>query len=121
MSDFPREIFSNLLPLSAPNEKPDLCKIGNDIHKVITKSIRPTGYKQRVRRQHIELKPDARYRQGEVAAVLNVGYDTAGRRMLQMKSCVDEGTKTRRYKRGKRLLTVTGRDILARLRNKTVN
>ncbi len=43
-----------------------------------------------------------RYTPSEVAALLNVSYDTAVRRMQRMKGCVDMGTQTKRYKRGKR-------------------
>jgi hypothetical protein len=120
MSDFSNKIFPNLLPLSMPKGKSDLRKIGNEIHHIIVEGTRRAGYKQRVRKQIVELKSDRRYRPAEVAALLQVSYDTACRKMEKMTGCVDMGTKTKRYKRGKRMLTVSGKEIVAYLRSKTL-
>ena len=77
------------------------------------------SFKQRARKQKVELKPDKLYAPGEVAALLNVSYDTAVRRMQSMKGCVDMGTQTKRYKRGKKLLRISGKNLVAFLRAKT--
>jgi Fic family protein len=77
------------------------------------------SFKQRARKQIVELNPDKLYTPSEVAALLNVSYDTAVRRMLTMKGCVDMGTQTKRYKRGKRLLRINGKHLVAYIRSKT--
>ena len=77
------------------------------------------SFKQRARKQTVELKPDKLYTPSEVAALLNVSYDTAVRRMQSMKGCVDMGTQTKRYKRGKKLLRISGKNLIAFLRAKT--
>ena len=51
----------------------DLRKVGKDICE--------RSLKQRARKQTVELKPDKLYTPSEVAALLNVSYDTAVRRM----------------------------------------
>lgn len=78
------------------------------------------GYKQLVRNQRVKIEPEQNYSPGEVAAALNVSYDTALRRMLRMKGVVDLGTPTRRYKRGKKKLRIRGKKLLAFLETKTV-
>jgi hypothetical protein len=40
--------------------------------------------------------------------------------MKKMKGTVDMGTQTKRYKRGIKLLVISGRNIQAYLRNKTI-
>ena len=120
MSDFQSQNSFNLSSLSTPKGRPDLRRIGIHIHELITPGSPRIGYKERIRRQTVELKPDKRYRQGQVAAILNESYDTAGRRMLKMKGCVDLGSKPRRYKRGKRMLVISGKDLLAYLRSKAL-
>jgi hypothetical protein len=99
--------------------KPDLHKVGKDIYELITHPHRSRGFKQRARKQTVELKPDKLYTPSEVAALLNVSYDTAVRRMQKMKGCVDMGTQTKRYKRGKKLLRISGKNLVAFLRCKT--
>ena len=99
--------------------KPDLHKVGKDIYELIRHPRRSRSFKQRARKQTVELKPDHFYTPGEVAALLNVSYDTAVRRMLTMKGCVDMGTQTKRYKRGKRMLRISGKNLIAFLRGKT--
>jgi hypothetical protein len=98
--------------------KIDLRKVGKDIYELLTHPGR-RSFNQRARKQIVELKPDKRYTPSEVAALLNVSYDTAVRRMLTMKGCVDMGTQTKRYKRGKRLLRISGKHLVAYLRSKT--
>lgn len=78
------------------------------------------GYKQRVRNQKVKIEPEHNYSPGEVAAVLNLSYDSALRRMHKMKGVADFGTPTRRYKRGKKKLRISGRNLLAYLKTKTV-
>jgi hypothetical protein len=73
-----------------------------------------------VRNQSVKIEPEQYYSPGQVAAVLNLSYDTALRRMLKMKGVVDFGTPTRRYKRGKKKLRISGKNLLASLRTKTV-
>jgi hypothetical protein len=98
--------------------KIDLRKVGKDIYELLTYPGR-RGFKHRARKQTVELKPDKLYSPSEVAALLNVSYDTASRRMQTMKGCVDMGTQTKRYKRGKKLLRVSGKHLIAFLRAKT--
>jgi hypothetical protein len=78
------------------------------------------GYKQLVRSQRVKIEPEQTYSPGEVAAALNLSYDSALRRMQKMKGVVDLGTPTRRYKRGKKKLRISGKNLLAFLRSKTV-
>ena len=98
--------------------KIDLRKVGKDIYELLTYPGR-RSFKQRARKQTVELKPDKLYTPSEVAALLNVSYDTAVRRMRSMKGCVDMGTQTKRYKRGKKLLRISGKNLVAFLRGKT--
>ena len=98
--------------------KPDLHKVGKNIYELLTYPGR-RSFKQRARKQTVELKPEKLYTPSEVAALLNVSYDTAVRRMQSMKGCVDMGTQTKRYKRGKKLLRISGKNLVAFLRGKT--
>ena len=97
--------------------KIDLRKVGKDIYELLTYPGR-RSFKQRARKQSVELKPDKLYTPSEVAALLNVSYDAAVRRMQSMKGCVDMGTQTKRYKRGKKLLRISGKHLVAYLRSK---
>ncbi len=90
-----------------------------DASEVLTRENRH-GYKQLVRNQKVKIEPEQNYSPGEVAAALNLSYDSALRRMHKMKGVVDLGTPTRRYKRGKKKLRISGRNLLAYLRTKTV-
>ena len=108
-----------LPPVTAQaSAKIDLRKVGKDIYELITHPGR-RSFKQRVRKQTVELKPDKLYTPSEIAALLNVSYDTAVHRMQRMKGCVDMGTPTKRYKRGKKLLRISGKHLVAYLRGKT--
>jgi len=100
------------------SDKIDLRKVGKDIYELLTYPGRGS-FKQRARKQTVELKPDKLYTPSEVAALLNVSYDTAVRRMQSMKGCVDMGTQTKRYKRDKKLLRISGKNLVAFLRAKS--
>jgi hypothetical protein len=92
-------------------------------HKDASEALSPEnrrGYKQLVRNQRVKIEPEHNYSPAEVAAALNLSYDSALRRMQKMKGVVDLGTPTRRYKRGKKKLRISGRNLLAYLRTKTV-
>jgi hypothetical protein len=91
-----------------------------DASEVLTSEGR-RGYKQLVRIQKVEIEPEQNYSPGQVAAALNLSYDAALRRMLKMKGVVDFGTPTRRYKRGKRKLRISGKNLLTFIRSKTMN
>jgi hypothetical protein len=109
------------MPLSTnfdQGSKPDLRKVGRDIYEWLT-NTGSRGYKQRMRKQTIKIEPEQNYAPSEVAAVLNVSYDAASRYMQKMKGVVDLGTPTRRYKRGKKKLRISGKNLLAFLRSKT--
>jgi hypothetical protein len=97
------------------------CYVGDhkDTSEVLTREGR-RGYKQLVRNQRVKIEPEQNYSPGEVAAALNLSYDSALRRMQKMKGVVDFGTPTRRYKRGKKKLRISGKNLLAFLRTKTV-
>lgn len=98
--------------------KPDLRKVGKYIHELLNGTGRH-GYKQRLRKQSIKIEPERNYSPGEVAAILNVSYDAASRLMLKMAGVVDLGTPTRRYKRGKRKLRITGTNLIKYVKSKT--
>ncbi|MGA9063456.1 MAG: hypothetical protein WB341_17565 [Terracidiphilus sp.] len=123
MSIFSPDKILNLhsMPLSIDfpqGRKPDLRKVGRDIYEVLTNTGRH-GYKQRMRKRTIKIEPERNYAPSEVAAILNVSYDAASRLMQKMKGVVDLGTPTRRYKRGKKKLRISGKNLLAFLRSKT--
>jgi hypothetical protein len=90
-----------------------------DTSEVLTSKGRH-GYKQQVRKQTVEIEQEKYYSPGQVAAALNVSYDAALRKMLKMKGVVDLGTPTRRYKQGKKKLRISGKNLLAFLRSKTL-
>jgi hypothetical protein len=109
------------MPLSAnlpPDRKPDLRKVGRDIYELLT-NTGSLGYKQRMRKRTIKIEPEQNYAPSEVAAILNLSYDAASRLMQKMKGVVDLGTPTRRYKRGKKKLRISGKNLLTFLRNKS--
>jgi hypothetical protein len=114
------EIGIPILPPLTPQEraKIDLRKVGKDIYEVITYPGR-RSFKQRARKRTVEFKPDKLYTPSELAALLNVSYDTAVRRMQRMNGCVDMGTQTKRYKRGKKLLRISGKHLVSYLKSKT--
>jgi hypothetical protein len=118
----PNQILSKcMLPLDVDfpqGRKPDLHKVGRDIYEVLTNTGRH-GYKQRMRNRRFKTEPEQNYAPSEVAAILNVSYDASLRLMQKMKGVVDLGTPTRRYKRGKRKLRISGRNLSAFIRNKT--
>jgi len=123
MSIFSPDKILNLhsIPLSIDyhqGRKPDLRKVGRDIYEVLTNTGR-LGYKQRMRKRTIKIEPEQNYAPSEVAAILNVSYDAASRLMQKMKGVVDLGTPTRRFKRGKKKLRISGKNLLAFLRSKT--
>jgi hypothetical protein len=97
------------------------CYVGDhkDTSEVLTSEGR-RGYKQLVRNQRVKIEPEQNYSPGQVAAALNLSYDSALRRMQKMKGVVDYGTPTRRYKRGKRKLRISGKNLLAFVRTKTI-
>jgi hypothetical protein len=118
----PNQILSKcLLPLNVDfpqGRKPDLHMVGRDIYEVLTNTGRH-GYKQRMRKRTIEIKPERNYAPSEVAAILNESYDAALRHMLKMKGVVDLGTPTRRYKRGKKKLRISSKNLSAFISSKT--
>ena len=104
---------------SSEHRRPDLHKIGKDIYELLT-CTGSRGYKQRARKQAVQFKADdTMYEPKQVAAILNVSYDAAIGLMQKMKGVVDFGTPTRRYKRGKKKLRISGKNLLAFLRSKT--
>jgi hypothetical protein len=118
----PNKILSRcLLPLDVDfhqGRKPDLHEVGRDIYEVLTNTGRH-GYKHRMRKRTIKIEPERNYAPSEVAAILNESYDAALRHMEKMKGVVDLGTPTRRYKRGKKKLRVSGKNLSAFIRSKT--
>jgi hypothetical protein len=73
-----------------------------------------------VRNQRVKIEPERNYSPWQVAAALDLSYGSALRRMQKMRGVVDLGTPTRRYKRGKKKLRISGKNLLAYLRTKTV-
>lgn len=97
------------------------CNVGD--HKDTSEALSrkgQRGYKQLVRSQTVKIEPEQNYCPGQVAAALNLSYDSALRRMQKMKGVADFGTPTRRYKRRKRKLRISGRNLLAYIRTNTV-
>ena len=70
------------------------CYVGDqkDTSEVLTSEGR-LGYKQQVRNQRVKIDPEQNYDPGQVAAALNLSYDTALRRMQKMKGVVDSSTR----------------------------
>jgi hypothetical protein len=99
------------------HSRPDLRKVDKGIYELLTTGGRD-GYKQRMRKRTIKIESDKNYPPSDVAAILNVSYDAALRYMQKMKGVVDLGTPTRRYKRGKKRLRVSGKNLLAFIRGK---
>ena len=58
------------------------------------------------------------YTPAEVAHILAVSYDTAVRRMRNMKGCIDLGSKERMHKRPKAKLRISGKHLQAYLQNR---
>lgn len=103
---------------SSEHRKPDLHKVGKDIYELLS-GTGSAGYKQRARKQAVQFNADdTMYEPKQVAAILNVSYDAALRLMEKMKGVVDLGTPTRRYKRGKKKLRISGKNLLKFLRSK---
>jgi hypothetical protein len=100
------------------HQRLNLRKVRKDIYELLTTTGRD-GYKQRMRKRTIKIEPEQNYAPSDVAAILNVSYDAALRYMQKMKGVVDLGTPTRRYKRGKRKLRISGKNLIAFLRGKT--
>jgi hypothetical protein len=118
----PNQILGKcFLPLDVDfpqGRKPDLWEVGRDIYEVLTNTGRH-GYKHRMRKRALKIEPEQNYAPGEVAAILNVSYDAALRQMQKMKGVVDLGTPTRRYKRGKKKLRISGKNLSAFIGCKT--
>jgi len=113
------EIFGMPLGINSHQGcKPDLRKIGKDIYELLT-GTGSQGFKQRARTQTVKIEPERNYAASEVAAALNLSYDAALRLMGKMKGVVDFGTPTRRYKRGKKKLRISGKNLMVFLRSKT--
>jgi hypothetical protein len=98
--------------------KLDLRKVRREIYELLTHTGRH-GDKQRMRKRTLKIVPEQNYAPSEVAAILDVGYDAAPRLTQKMKSMVDLGTPTRRYKRGKKKLRISGKNLLAFLKTET--
>lgn len=76
------------------------------------------NWKAQARGKQVQVEPNRNYTPSEVAAILNVSYDTALRQMQKMKHVVDLGTQTRRYKRGKKMLRISGKHLVSFIQNK---
>jgi hypothetical protein len=93
----------------------DMSTVGEELFRLLN----PAPYKRRQRERTIRIEPDKHYSPSDVAAILNISYDSAGRLMQKIKGTIDLGTPTRRYKRGKKKLRVSGKNLMAFLRTKT--
>lgn len=79
----------------------------------------PTEWKHRARKIKLPpLDPHHQYSPAEVASLLNLSYDTAVRRMKDMKGCVDHGSKEKTHKRPKAKLRISGKHLQTYLRNR---
>jgi hypothetical protein len=66
-----------------------------------------------------KFRTSAKLRGERGAAILNVSYVAALRLMQKMKGVIDLGAPTRRYKRDKKKLRISGKSLMAFLRSKT--
>jgi len=83
---------------------------------------RKPGWKANVRAIPVPvLEPHRNYSVVEVAAILGLKYDTALRRITTQMRFQDHGTKETRFKRPKRKLTVSGKDLAEYIRKHTVD
>ena len=83
---------------------------------------RKPGWKAKVKARAVSgVEPHKYYSPADVAAILNVSYDTSIRRMLEMPGVVDFGTQESRFKRPKRKLRISGRDLMDYIRKHTVD
>ena len=70
--------------------------------------------------QPLAINPHKFYSPAEIAALLGVSYDTAIRRMEKMHGCINMGPVERRYKRGKRMLRISGTHLRVYLDGKQI-
>jgi hypothetical protein len=78
-------------------------------------------WKQSARAQQpLAINPHKFYSPAEIAALLDVSYDTAVRRMEKMHGCINMGPVERRYKRGKRMLRISGTHLRVYLDGKQI-
>ena len=74
-------------------------------------------WKDRVREREIVIDSRKMYSPADVAAYLDVSYDTAIRRMWKMPGVVNLGTKEKLHRRGKAILRISGKNLLEFLSN----
>ena len=74
-------------------------------------------WKDRVREREIVIDSREMYGPADVAAYLDVSYDTAIRRMWKMPGVVNLGTKEKLHRRGKAILRIPGKNLLVFLSN----
>ena len=74
-------------------------------------------WKARVREREIVIDSRKMYGPADVAAYLDVSYDTAIRRMWKMSGVVNLGTKEKLHRRGKAILRISGKNLLEFLSN----
>ena len=74
-------------------------------------------WKARVREREIVIDSRKMYSPADVAAYLDVSYDTAIRRMWKMPGVVNLGTKEKLHRRGKAILRIPGKNLLEFLSN----
>jgi hypothetical protein len=94
---------------------------GNDpmLRRFTHIGLEPVGaqYKKAAReRPPLPIDAHKHYTPAEIAGILNVSYNTALRRMERMPGCTCLGTKEKRFKRGKRMLRISGRKLQDYLR-----
>lgn len=83
---------------------------------------RKPGWKAKVKAIPVPvLEPHRNYNVVEVAAILGLKYDTALRRITTEMRFQDHGTRETRFKRPKRKLTVSGKDLAEYIRKHTVD
>ncbi len=82
---------------------------------------RKPGWKAKAKAQPVpQIDTHKLYSPSQVAAILNVSYDTAIRRMLGMKGVMDMGTPETLHKRGKRMLRISGKHLSEFFRKHTL-
>ena len=74
-------------------------------------------WKARVREREIVIDSRKMYSPADVAAYLEVSYDTAIRRMWKMPGVINLGTKEKLHRRGKAILRIPGKNLLEFLSN----
>jgi hypothetical protein len=94
------------------------------LQRFLTYGSEPVGarYKQAAReRPPLPIDPHKNYGPKDVAAFLDISYDSAIREIEKMPGCTGLGKRAPRFKRTKRLLRISGMKLKEWMRNHPAN